>query len=140
MPTSMWERVSTVVGLRPVVFSFEGVKPHLAPNTASGKSYMRTVRYGDFYVVVNKIRTIFDYTDIEPFKAYGVEGWWLDNLLKTGKLTRETYLHLAARATDGFQKRLADCRAAERCLQEESLRAEVSAQQHARVSIIRIKI
>ncbi|CAE7355578.1 unnamed protein product, partial [Symbiodinium sp. CCMP2456] len=113
------------------VFSFEGVKPHLTPNTASGKSYMGAVRYGHFYVVVNKIGTIFNYTDFGPFKAYGVEGWWLDNLLKSGKLTRETYLHLAARVTVGFQKRLADCRAAERYLQEESLRAEVSAQQHA---------
>eukprot|EP00439_Symbiodinium_sp_Y106_P003350 s2487_g1.t1 len=46
-------------------------------------------------------------------------------------LLRATYLHLAARVAVGFQKRLADCRAAERYLQEESLRADVSAQQHA---------
>ncbi|CAE7397060.1 unnamed protein product [Symbiodinium sp. CCMP2592] len=58
-------------------------------------------------------------------------GWWLDNLMKAGKLTRATYLHLAARVTVGFQKRLADCKAAERYLQEESLRSDVSAQQHA---------
>ena len=46
--------------------------------------------------------------------AYAVEGWWLDSLLKAGKLSRETYLALAAKVTVGFQKRLADVRAAER--------------------------
>ena len=51
--------------------------------------------------------------------------------MKSGKLARETYLHIAARVTVGFQKRLADCRAAERYLQEESLHGEASAQQHA---------
>lgn len=48
-------------------------------------------------------------------------------MLKAGKLSRSTYLSLAARVTVGFQKRLADCRAAERYLEEEALRAAVAA-------------
>ena len=35
-------------------------------------------------------------------------------MLKAGKLERHVYLRLAAQVTVGFQKRLADCRAAER--------------------------
>ena len=37
---------------------FEGVRPHLSPNTTSGKGYMGAVRYGHFYVVVDKIGTL----------------------------------------------------------------------------------
>ena len=37
------------------VFEFEGVRPHLSPNTTSGKGYMGAVRHGHFYVVVDKI-------------------------------------------------------------------------------------
>jgi hypothetical protein len=51
-----------------------------------------------------------------------VEGWWLDNLLKGGKLTRQTYLTLVAQVTVGFQKRLGDCKATERFLREEVVR------------------
>ena len=40
------------------VFEFEGVRPHLSPNTTSGKGYMGAVRYGHFYVVVDKIGTL----------------------------------------------------------------------------------
>lgn len=69
----------------------------------------------------------FNYTTFAPFKAYGVEGWWLDNLLKAGKLSQRTYLSLAAQVTVGFQKRLADCRAAERFLQEGALRSAIAA-------------
>ena len=57
------------------------------------------------------------YTTYPLFQAYAVEGWWLDNLLKGGKLTRQTYL-----TTVGFQKRLGDCKAAERFLREEVVR------------------
>ncbi|CAJ1414860.1 unnamed protein product [Effrenium voratum] len=96
------------------VFRFEGVRPHVTPNTASGKSYPGAMRFGHFYVVCDKKGTLFTQTDFPPFKSYGVEGWWLDNLLKAGKLDREVYLRLAAQVTVGFQKRLADCRAAER--------------------------
>ena len=56
----------------------------------------------------------YEHTNFPPFVAYAVEGWWLDSLLKAGKLSRETYLALAAKVTVGFQKRLADVRAAER--------------------------
>ena len=69
----------------------------------------------------------FNYTNYPPFKAYGVEGWWLDNLLKAGKLSRKAYLKLAAQVTVGFQKRLADCKAAERYLRDEALQDAVCA-------------
>eukprot|EP00435_Cladocopium_sp_Y103_P001727 s4552_g1.t1 len=132
--------------LRP--FAFEGIRPHLEPNRASGKAFAGAIRLGHFYVVVNKVGSLllglrrygprtfvfflnsiveicvaapstrFNYTTYPPFQAYAVEGWWLDNLLKGGKLTRQTYLTLAAQVTVGFQKRLADCKAAERFLRE----------------------
>lgn len=57
-----------------------------------------------------------------------MEGWWLDNLLKAGKLTRETYLSLAARVTVGFQKRLIDVRAAERYEKDQVLEKAVCAE------------
>ncbi|CAE7268044.1 dcsD [Symbiodinium sp. CCMP2456] len=69
----------------------------------------------------------FNYTNYPPFKAYGVEGWWLDNLLKAGKLSRKAYLKLAAQVTVGFQKRLADCKAAERYLHDETLQDAIRA-------------
>ena len=69
----------------------------------------------------------FSYSNFRPFQAYAVEGWWLDSLLKSGKLDRPTYLKLAARVTIGFQKRLADCRAAERYLHDQALRDAVQA-------------
>ncbi|CAE7877875.1 unnamed protein product, partial [Symbiodinium necroappetens] len=103
------------------IFAFEGVRPQVTPNTASGKTYTGAVRFGHFYVVADKLGTLFNYTNYPPFKAYGVEGWWLDNLLKAGKLSRKAYLKLAAQVTVGFQKRLADCKAAERYLHDEAL-------------------
>lgn len=41
------------------IFKFEGVAPHLAPNSATGKSYQGAVKYGHFYVVVQKIGSLF---------------------------------------------------------------------------------
>ena len=40
------------------MFKFEGIPPHLTPNTASGKSFAGAVRYGHFYVVVDKIGSL----------------------------------------------------------------------------------
>ncbi|CAE7333538.1 unnamed protein product [Symbiodinium necroappetens] len=109
------------------IFAFEGVRPHVTPNTASGKTYTGAVRFGHFYVVADKLGTLFNYTNYPPFKAYGVEGWWLDNLLKAGKLSRKAYLKMAAQVTVGFQKRLADCKAAERYLRDEALQDAICA-------------
>jgi hypothetical protein len=39
-------------------FIFEGIHPHLAPNTASGRDYEGAVRFGHFYVYADKIGTI----------------------------------------------------------------------------------
>lgn len=73
----------------------------------------------------------FDFTNFRPFDAYGVEGWWLDNLLKSGKLSRQAYLSLAARVTVGFQKRLADVKAAERFEKELALEDAIRAETQA---------
>jgi hypothetical protein len=100
-------------------FVFEGVHPHVAPNRASGKAFAGAVKFGHFYVVVDKLGSLHSWTNHAPFKRYGVEGWWLDNLLKAGKLSRNVYLSWAARVNVGFMKRLTDVRAAE-------LRAEAS--------------
>ena len=40
------------------VFCFEGVRPHVTPNTASGKSYPGAMRFGHFYVVCDKKGTL----------------------------------------------------------------------------------
>ena len=93
-------------------FSFQGVCPHLEKNTAKGNAYKGAVKYGHFYVFVDKIGSLFSDADFKPFEDYGVEGWWLDNLVKQGKLDRETYLSWAARVTVGFQRRLVEVRAA----------------------------
>ena len=95
-------------------FIFDGVQPHCEPNRASGSAYKGSVDRAHYYVIVDKIGTLFNYTDYPPFESYGVEGWWIDNWLKQGKLTRSTYLSIAARITVGFQRRLTDVRAAER--------------------------
>ena len=71
-----------------------------------------------------------NYTTYPLFQAYAVEGWWLDNFLKRGKrgkLTRQTYLTLGRQVTVGFQKKLADCKAAERFLRDEAVHEAVSA-------------
>ena len=108
------------------VFMFDGIRPHVEPNKASGKSYIGAVRHGHFYVVVNKIGSLEEWTDFPPWDAYGVEGWWLDNLLKQGKLERKEYLKLAAKVVIGFQKRLTDVRAAERFERECAVAAHVA--------------
>ena len=112
-------------------FAFEGIRPHLSPNKAVGKSYDGAVRYGHFYVYVDKIGSLFVDSNHRPFETpgYGVEGWWLDNMLKQGKLTRQVYLKWAARVTAGFQKRLADVRAAERF--ERELAVDTAVQEEA---------
>ena len=116
-----------VGALRP--FVFEDIHPHVEVNKARGKSYNGAVRHGHFYVFVNKIGTYSSWSDFLPFESYAVEGWWLDNLLKHEKLSREVYLELAARIGVGFARRLADVRGAERYLRERS--ATVSATQQA---------
>ena len=79
---------------------------------------MGAVKFGHFYVVVEKIGSLFEWTNFPPFVAYGVEGWWLDNLLKQGKLDRSVYLSLAAQVGVGFTRRLNDISAAERYMKE----------------------
>ena len=113
------------------VFRFDNIHPHLQTNTARGKAYLPTVRFGHFYVMVNKRGSLHAWSNFPPFEAYGVEGWWLDNLLKQGKLDRKEYLKLAARVTVGFQRRHADVQAAERFEQDlattEAAQAEAAA-------------
>ena len=55
----------------------------------------------------------------------------MDNLLKAGKLTRQTYLRVAAQVTVGFQKRLGDCKAAEGYLHDQAIRDAVQAESKA---------
>ena len=109
-------------------FLFEGLHPHVEVNRARGKSYMGSVRYGHFYVVVDKIGSVDYWTNYPPFDAYGVEGWWLDNLLKQGKLDRAEYLKLGAKVVIGFQKRLADMRAVERFERDCAVDAHIAAE------------
>ena len=134
------EALPTAWRRRPAPFAFEGIQPHLEPNRASGKVSAGAIRLGHFYVVADLFLRLHQYGPpffpptplcrvcaavasevplhhVPPFQAYAVEGWWLDNLLKGGKLTRQTYL-----TTVGFQKRLGDCKAAERFLREEVVR------------------
>jgi len=118
-------------------FVFEGIRPHVEPNTARGNAFKGAVNMGHFYVVVEKVGSLFQWTDYPPWEAYGVEAWWLDNWLKQGKLTRKTYLSLAARVTVGFQRRLADVRAAERYEQEVAVEEQVALETSAAGSLLR---
>ena len=65
-------------------------------------------------MVANKVGTLFNWTNYQPFKQYAVEAWWLDNLLKHEKMSRDVYLGYAKRIGIGFHRRLADMRAVER--------------------------
>ena len=120
-----------------VDFVFRGIHPHLATNKASGNAYAGAVRYGHFYVVVDKKGSMKSWSNHRPFEAYAVEGWWLDNLLKAGKLTRGTYLAGAAKVTVGFAKRLQDCKAAERFEQDAALEEAVARDASALVGVRR---
>jgi len=111
-------------------------RPHLENNTASGRTYKGAVHHGHCYLAVDKVGSLFVWTNFPPFKAYGVEGWWLDNWLKQGKLTREAYLKWAARVTVGFQRRLTDVRAAERYEMELAAK-ELASEEARRVAPLR---
>ena len=102
-------------------FCFEGIHPHVVPNRASGGAFAGAVRHGHFYVVVDKIGSLFTWTDYQPFKEYPVEGWLLDNLMKQEKLTHEVYLSYAARLCVGFQRRMTDVAAAQRYLKQQAI-------------------
>ena len=39
-------------------FTFEGIRPHVVTNTAQGNAYSGAVRYGHFYVVMDKIGSL----------------------------------------------------------------------------------
>merc|ERR1712216_735855 len=75
---------------------------------------MGAVRLGHFCAYVDKIGSVFSWSNSLSFQDHGVEGWWLDNLLKQGKLQRDVYLKWAAQVGVGFQRRLGDMKAAER--------------------------
>ena len=112
-------------------FCFEGIHPHVVPNKASGGAFAGAVRHGHFYVVADKIGSVFAWTDYHPFADYAVEGWWLDNLLKQEKITRDAYLSYAARIGVGFQRRLNDISAAQRYLKEQAIVKAVKAEADA---------
>jgi len=113
------------------VFTFEAISPHVVPNKASGGAFAGAVRHGHFYVVADKVGTVFNWTDFEPFVAYAVEAWWLDNLLKHEKLNHKAYLSYAARVGVGFQRRLGDIQAAGRYMKEQAMRDLVEEEQEA---------
>ena len=112
-------------------FTFEGIHPHVVPNKASGGAFAGAVRHGHFYVVADKIGSVFAWTNYHPFTDYAVEGWWLDNLLKQQKMTHEAYLSNAARLGVGFQRRLNDVSAAQRYLKGQAIAQAVQAQADA---------
>ncbi|CAE8646237.1 unnamed protein product [Polarella glacialis] len=99
------------------------------PNKASGKYFVGAIRNGHWYVVAPKIVSLKRWSHFEPWKAYAIEGWWLDNMLKASKLTRDTYLELAAKVNIGFQKYLMDVRASERFEKELAVHATIAAEE-----------
>ena len=54
-------------------------------------------------------------------------GGWTTSSNGGGRLTRQTYLTLGPKVTVGFQKKLADCKAAERFLRDEAVHEAVTA-------------
>jgi hypothetical protein len=112
-------------------FTFEGIHPHVVANRARGNAFSGAVRHGHFYVVAEKVGTLFTWTNFVPFREYPVEAWWVDNLFRQEKLSRDTYLQYAKRLGVGFARRLADVTAAERYEKECAMRDAVQREQAA---------
>ena len=112
---------------------FGECRPHLEPNRATGQAYKGGVDRGHFSVCVDKKGTLFSFTTCPPCQpaGYGVRGYWLDEWLAAGKLTRAVYPYWAAKVHTGFARRLGDVRAVERweseqeVLRESRLRAQL---------------
>ena len=51
------------------MFEFEGSRPHLSPNTASGKTLAGAVKSGHFYVAVDKIGSLLLDAGLAPFSS-----------------------------------------------------------------------
>jgi hypothetical protein len=111
--------------------AFENIHPHLQTNTARGNAYLGAVNRGHFYVVIDKIGSLFAWTNYPPFSAYGPEAWWIDNWYKQGKLSSAVYLGVAARIGVGFQRRLNDIQAAEKFMRDAAVEAHVAAESAA---------
>jgi hypothetical protein len=118
------------------VFAFEGIKPHVVANKSTGRDYDGAVRYGHFYVVCEKKGSVDWWSTFSPWQQYAVEGWWLDNLLKQNKLSRDVYLKYAARVGVGFQNHLQNIRAAERYERQAAVEAHVTAESQKLVTCI----
>jgi len=114
-------------------FVFEEIRPHLVPNKASGRDFDGAVRNGHFYVWYQKLGTLHVWTTYEPWVRYGVEAWWIDNLLKQRKFSRSVYLEYAAKINIGFQSCLQNIRAAERYERLAAVEAHV-AKERAKVT------
>ena len=110
------------------LFVFEGIRPHLETNKAAGGAWKGAVNHGHFYVVVDKKGSLFNFSNYEPFVAYKVEAWWLDNLLKAEKLEPEVYLRYASRVGVGFKRRLEDIRTTQRYSKERAMLEHVAAE------------
>ena len=110
-------------------FVFEGIRPHIETNTARGPAYSAAVNRGHYYVFIKKIGSLFEWTNFPPFQSYGPEAWWIDNWYKQGKLANNVYLDIAARIGVGFQRRLADLKAAERYMREAAVKEHIEREQ-----------
>ena len=112
-------------------FVFDSIRPHVQPNTARGDAYKPAVNRGHYYVEIDKIGSLYSWTNYPPYQSYGPEAWWIDGWYKQGKLASDVYLGEAARIGVGFQRRLGDIRAAERYLREAAVDAHIRAEQAA---------
>ena len=57
------------------IFAFDGARPHVEPNKASGKAYMGAVKFGHFYVVCDKKGTLYLGGTWEQFRTK-ILGFW----------------------------------------------------------------
>ncbi len=75
---------------------------------------------------VDKKGTLFSFATCPPCQpaGYGVRGFWLDEWLAAGKLTRAVYPYWAAKVHTGFARRLGDVRAVERWGREQEVLRE----------------
>lgn len=116
-------------------FVCRSIDPHLATRAASGNAYAGAVRYGHFYVVVDKKGSMKSWSAGARPPAF--QGICCGRLaagqpLKSRQATHAWHLYLAwaAKVTVGFAKRLQHCKAAERFEQDAALEVSLATPLH----------
>ena len=116
-----WEGLGQVV--------FMTTTPDARPTKARGNNHREVIDHGHFYCFANKLGTVYVSTHCKkegqyrPWEQYTVQGWWLDKMWSSHKLTSQQYLAYAELVRVGFPTRQ---RAAEAVIASCTLYSHVS--------------